>query len=266
MSNDLSGIGSNLTFTNGVAPSAPYYYITSHLDLSGVKLPSGQDPKLTYYFNRDNNLSYLKTDVPYYGWHTIDANAVIGDVVLYTNPDLVESQTLNYEIGGAIFDPDVLEPELVEPVSAIWGGRTGFTSGPVDSDDLKSGVICFYGHEGGHEPNEVDVIHDKRHLAITIRTGTVTLDQQELKQDEELLVVPEENAEPIPLESARHKDRTLKEHAEAVQKGRVVQHELLNSLRSLKSVAKKRAPRVVVNPDISSGTIFVVIKVYPKQF
>lgn len=264
MSNDLSGIGSNLTFTNGVPPAAPYYYITTHLDLSGVKLPDNNDPELTYYFTRDNNLSYLNTDVPYYGWHTIDANAVIGDVVMYTNPDLVESQTLNYSVGGAIFDPAVLAPELVDPVSVIWGGRTGFSAGPVDSNDLKTGVVCFYGHEGGHIPSEPEILHDRRHLAITIQTGPAPT---QAEQKEELIVVPEEKADPdTVLESSRQKHRSQKEKEQAVRNGRVVQHEVLNNIRSLKNLHKARAPRVVVNPDISSGTIFVVVKVYPKQF
>lgn len=285
---DLSGIGSNLTFTNGVPPKAPYYYITAHLDLSGAKVVD-QEGTLTYYFNRDNNLNYLNSQSEgYYGFYQIDSNAVIGDVVLYSNPDFVENVPRGYEVGGAELDPLVLDPELAQPVQVLWGGPTGFTSGPVSAADINTGVVCFYGHEGGHEPQDLQAVNENRYLAVSITTSP-PVDEPILIQEaqEELIVINEEvvNQEQSDLgilesayqeqfdlgllESARSAKRNAQDLAKAIVHGKVVKpedsHNILEQLRGQKKQAKARAPRVVVDPDIISGTLYVVVKVYPKQ-
>lgn len=256
---DLSGIGSNLTFSNGIPPKAPYYYITAHLDLSGVHL--GQNESLTYYFNSDNSLVYLDSLVSpnYHNFHMIASNAVIGDVVLYSNPDLIlsEGANLQFDVGGADFDPANIQPETADPVSAIWAGPTGFTSDSVTAADINTGVVCYYGHEGGHDPN----VHDSdvdiyKYLAISISTGQSTGAVAEEKKDEES--VPES------LESSRAAQRKEEAKAQLTKNGKVVgSHEVLDSLRASK-LKRPRKVRQVLNPDIVSGTVFVVVKVYPK--
>jgi hypothetical protein len=217
---DLTGIGQNLTFSNALAPKAPYYYISAHLDLSGTVVPSAN---LTYYFNKDNNLDYLNPLLAdsYHNFHTIDANAVIGDVVLFSNPDL-NADGIGFQVGGAIFGEDV---------HAIWGGPTGYTAGEVTADDVNTGVICYYGHEGGHNVEE-DPSNgmDHKYLAVTL------IDNRGVK-------------------------RNNKPFARSAEDQPVIVDETLASIRS----RKRKQVRSVVTPDIASGTLYVVIKVYPKS-
>lgn len=268
---DLSGIGSNLTFTNGVPPQAPYYYITAHLDLTDVKLPATQTQRLTYYFNKDNNLSYLDSTVSpnYHNFHMISSNAVIGDVVLYSNSDLVEGSGapgngVGYEVGGADLDETKLQPEVANPVVALWSGPTGYTKGQVNTDDINTGVICFYGHEGGHDPDvHDDDVDTYRYLALTLKPYVSPSPPgapiESFDVEEEKIEILDENS----LESSRALKRRLDEAAAAVKGGKVVQqHEVLNAFRSRK--ANRRSVRQVVDPSIASGKLFVVVKVYPK--
>lgn len=260
---DLSGIGSNLTFSNGIPPKAPYYYITAHLDLSGVHL--GDNNQLTYYFNSDNSLVYLDSLVSpnYHNFHMIGSNAVIGDVVLYSNPDLVlgEEADLEFEVGGAEFDPDNIQPETADPVTAIWGGPTGFTSDAVNAADINTGVVCFYGHEGGHDP----AVHDSdvdtyRYLALSIYSGR-GLGKNNAEEEKKA-----EESVPESLESSRAAQRKDDAKAQLTKHGKVVSssNEVLDSLRANKA-RRPRKVRQVVNPDIVSGTLFVAVKVYPKS-
>lgn len=258
---DLSGIGSNLTFTNGIPPKAPYYYITAHLDLSGVYI--GENESLTYYFNKDNNLSYLDSLVSpnYHNFHLIDSNAVIGDVVLYSNPDLVlgESAALLFDVGGAVFDPAVVQPALVDPVSAVWGGPTGFSSGSVSAADINTGVICYYGHEGGHDPSAHDSdVNEHRYLAVTISYDPDALAKGAV--DEKVDASKSVDS----LESSRAAQRKRDAVKQLLNGGKinVDSHEVLGALQSQKN--RKKRLRTVINPDISSGSLYVVVKVYPK--
>jgi len=253
-----------MTFTNGVPPKAPYYYITAHLDLSGTYL--GQNDSLTYYFNKDNNLGYLDSLVSanYHNFHLIDSTAVIGDVVLYSNPDLVVGDNpLVFEVGGAVFDPDVVQPDLVDPVTAIWGGPTGFTSGMVDSADINTGVICYYGHEGGHDPAaHGSDINEHRYLAVTIKPDERAL-AKNAGSDEKKSEDPV--SEKDSLESSRAANRKKDAIRSLLKDGKIAvdSHEVLGSLQSQKN--RKKRLRQVLNPDIASGTLYVVLKVYPKS-
>lgn len=261
---DLSGIGSNMTFTNGVPPKAPYYYITAHLDLSGTYL--GENESLTYYFNKDNNMVYLDSlmSANYHNFHLIDSTSVIGDVVLYSNPDLVVGENpVVFEVGGAIFDPDVVQPSLVDPVTAVWGGPTGFSSGLVDSADINTGVICYYGHEGGHDPAVHDSdINEHRYLAVTIkpdpRALVKNLESGEKKEDEAV-------ADKDSLVSSRAANRKKDAIRSLFKDGKIAvdSHEVLGALQSQKN--RKKRMRQVLNPDIASGTLYVVVKIYPKS-
>lgn len=163
---DLSGIEYNKTFTNAPPSGPPYYYINAYLDLAGLVLNEADDqvqlPHITLYFNRDNNYKYLDPLNDYYGLHIIESTSVIGDVVVYSNPDLVSNKNLRFNVGGAV-DTD-------SPVSVTWGGRTGFSAESLNKDDINNGQVCFFGHEGGHLINSSDDPDSnlRRYLAVTI--------------------------------------------------------------------------------------------------
>jgi hypothetical protein len=231
------------------------------LDLSGVHL--GENESLTYYFNSDNNLVYLDSLVSpnYHNYHMIGSNAVIGDVVVYSNPDLVlgEGAEIDFDIGGADFDPDNIQPETASPVEAVWAGPTGFSSGPINAADINTGVVCFYGHEGGHDPNQHDSDVDTyRYLAISIHSGRSLGAKGNAGEEKKEESVPES------LESSRAAQRKEDALAQLTKHGKVVpSHEVLDSLRANK-FKRPRKLRQILNPDIVSGTVFVVVKVYPK--
>lgn len=235
---DLSGIGSNKTFKTGVLPGAPYYYISAHLDLSNVVVPA--QGSITYYFNKDNSLGYLLTPLSlgvgydeYHKFHLIDSNSVIGEVVVYSNPDLVAGSGilpgngLRFRVGGAL--------DTVSPVEAgdEWAGETGFSSGPVTIADVNTGSVCYFGHEGGGSTE------DKQYLAVSI-----------YQEDVEAPQAPVPEAAPAP-------------EAPADEESPVVVVDESRSLRAARK-AKDRSVRQVVSPSIASGSLHVVVKVYPK--
>jgi hypothetical protein len=162
---DLSGIDSNKVFRNALPPSAPYYYIRASLDLAGLVLDEPNEdievPHITLYFNRDNNYDYLDPKNDYHGFHVIESNGVIGDVVVYSNSDLVSNKVLEFEVGGAV--------DVESPVSVVWGGQTGFVSGGLNVNDINNGQVCYYGHEGGHRLSADNPDSNlRRYLAVTI--------------------------------------------------------------------------------------------------
>lgn len=230
---DLSGIGSNKTFKTGLAPGAPYYYISAHLDLSGAIVP--EEGSLTYYFNKDNNLGYLITPLTaglgyeqYHKFHMIDENAVIGEVVLYSNPDLVAGTVpagyqVVFRVGGAL---DTVSDVLA---SDTWGGPTGFSAGLVNSDDINTGSVCYFGHEGGGDGE------DKKYLAISMSLEEV-------------------GDAPAPAPEAAPEAAPAEEPVVIVDE----------NPRSLRAAKKARALRQVIPPSIASGSVHVVVKVYPK--
>jgi len=79
---NLSGYGDNLVYRNNIASADPYYYISTQLDLSGQSASNG-----IFYFNKDNNFSYLVSR-DYAGFHKIDTNSVIGEVVAFSSPEM----------------------------------------------------------------------------------------------------------------------------------------------------------------------------------
>jgi hypothetical protein len=230
---DLSGIGSNKTFKTGLAPGAPYYYISAHLDLSGIIVPQGG---ITYYFNKDNNLGYMLTPLTpgigyeeYRKFHMIDENAVIGEVVLYSNPDLIQGNVtpgfqLAFKVGGA--ESTVDEVNVLD----VWGGPTGFTPEKVNVADVNTGSVCYFGHDGG------GVAQDKKFLAVTIFEDAILLAEPESEifqnGSDEPVIIPDE---PVVVES-----------------------------RSVRGTRRNKNVRVIALPSISSGSLHVVVKVYPK--
>lgn len=79
---NLSGFGDNLVYRNNITSADPYYYISAHLDLSGRSASNG-----IFYFNKDNDFSYL-VNKNYAGFHKIDTNAVIAEVVAFSLPEM----------------------------------------------------------------------------------------------------------------------------------------------------------------------------------
>lgn len=161
---DLSGSESNKVFGSSAVLEAPYYYIDAYLDLSQVVLPlSGET---TLYFNKDNNFNYLDPlqSASYAGFYSIESNVVIGEVVVYSNPGLASTVTnLRFNVGGA---PDTTG---LNGVSETWGGKTGYTAGLLQLEDINTGSICYYGHEGANFNAQ-----EGKFLAVTI-TGDVPL-------------------------------------------------------------------------------------------
>jgi hypothetical protein len=248
MSSDMSGYGSNLTFRNNLPPGAPYYYITAHLDLSGKT-------EGTYYFNKDNNYMYLNPvqTEEYHGFHTIDTNSVIGDVVLFSNPNLVcpEGKCIEIAVGGAA--------DLLSDVDPIWGGVTGFTPGTVNIDDVNTGSICYFGYEGG---NPLEATPNNTYLAVTLTecATPTTTPPILISNSSEPVIVNEENKE----EATRVVGNKVLPNGVVfngehhIRQKRVVHEVPLPMKRG------KRSMRALVVPAIESGTLYVVVKVYPK--
>lgn len=178
---DLSGIDSNKVFKNALLPSPPYYYVNAYLDLAGLVLEENElfndAPNITLYFNRDNNYNYLDPKNDYHGFHVIESTSVIGDVVVYSNSELVSSNDLSFLVGGAV--------DTSSPVSVNWGGQTGFTSGALNVDDINNGQICYYGHEGGHKLTVDDPDSNlRRYLAVTIIDNGLNALNNSAEEDE----------------------------------------------------------------------------------
>jgi hypothetical protein len=153
---DFSGFGVNKSFKTGQEPGNPYYYINASLDLSGRAAG-------TYYFNQDNNFEYaLNRD--YKKYHIIDENMIISEITVFANNDIVEvdGETPDFWIGGA------QNPSLNGQVNVPWAAPAGSPSGLgslLSVNDINSGSVHLYGHEGGHEP--YGIVQGK-YLAITI--------------------------------------------------------------------------------------------------
>lgn len=234
---DLTGSDSNSVFKTNAQPVPPYYYITAHLDISGMEM--GQ----TFYFNKDNNLSYLDPkkddDGGYYKYWMIDSNAVIGDVVVFSNPHLLEGTMAVDDayiwIGGA----DSMDGHPTGPVLQPWAGKTGFESGPLSINDINSANICYFGHEGGHDITNDDdsEISDKKVLAISLMTSLET---------------------PVPVASGGPSS------SKKVGKPVALDRNKLPAKHSRSALRKLRQVKQVHDVEIDSGTVYVVVKVYPK--
>lgn len=166
---DLSGIESNKVSRSAIVPGAPYYYINASLDISLLAVEAGSS--VTLYFNKDNNYDYLDTILgqTYTGFYPLEDNSVIGEVVVYSNPDVVPAVSgMLFNVGGAA--------SLTTPVIDTWGGKTGYSAGLLDADDINSGSICYYGHEGANFS-----LAEGKFLAVTISRPAALLSQSELQ-------------------------------------------------------------------------------------
>jgi hypothetical protein len=148
MSN-LSGYGDNKTYRGSALPREPYYYIRANLDLSNVMFDDREEH--VFYFNKENSYAYLdrsKQSYPnpdqYPGFHLIDDNNLIGEVAVYTNPDLEADENLgqlSFFVGG------LYRPSSESTSMDVWGGPTGNSPGALSAEQLSNGQSCYYGAE-----------------------------------------------------------------------------------------------------------------------
>lgn len=172
---DLSGIGINKAFKTNLPSAAPYYYITASLDLTGLPLGS-------YYLNYDNNLSYANVR-DYSNYVTIDDNLVISEVVVYSDPEITQlAPVVSFLIGGS------KGPVGYNPVAVPWAGAAGLPAATppywswsyLVADDINSGAVNYFGHEGGHYPYYYDLNGDPdnsnsyKYLTLDITNTLVT--------------------------------------------------------------------------------------------
>jgi hypothetical protein len=218
-------LNTNQTFQSSSSENEPYYTISAQLDLTQL------GPETIIYFNRENNRQYLNLPNPdeYGGFYTIDQQSVIGEVVVYSNPDLVYSgllSELEFQIGGA-YKPSVTMDSSIFNITHrqsidIWGGPTGNHPSPITASQLYSAQVCHYGRtpefptSAVYEP-EWGI---RKYLALKC---TLNPDQPRLQR------------------SPEHQVRWMRKRAQM--------REWLGS-RDLNQLSK--------------GQIYVVIKVYPK--
>jgi len=192
MSN-LSGIGDNKTYRGSLPPREPYYYIRANLDLSGQ---SANDK--VYYFNRDNSFAYTdarKFAYPnpdsYPGYYMIEDNAVIGEVAVYSNPDIQTSDINTVALGTQIVNVSRtsgvatltlnssaasfgLETGDYVTVSGISNNSGGFnTSDPVQIS--VSGSTISYDNGSGSYSSEVKATGAQLVSVARLSAGVATL-------------------------------------------------------------------------------------------
>jgi hypothetical protein len=173
----MSGTNSNKVFSTDLQSKQPYYYITAHLNLDGAEV--GALPNnYVYFFNVENNFNYLNPalypDGPdsYPGFYPIDDQSIIGEVVVYSNPDLTYTydgrtmEDLDFFIGGAYL-PSISE-SVVEPLD-VWGGPTGNTPGPIQGNLIQTAQVCRYGKEPQNPAPYGTANQTRKFLALNIR-------------------------------------------------------------------------------------------------
>lgn len=155
---NTSGNSYNKTFRATSNHSEPYYYISAYLDLSGLYTGAitSSNPYIIY-FNKENNYNYLDSSQHpdpdnYGGFYPIDDNSVIGEVVVYANPDLEYSGILSnveFIVGGAYKPSIALDSSPIDAVERqsldVWGGPSGNTPGSISASQLENAQECWYG-------------------------------------------------------------------------------------------------------------------------
>ena len=237
---NLNANGLNKAFKTGTEPKAPYYYLTGSLDLSGCPLG-------TYYFNLDNDFSYANDPV-YRRFISVDENVVLSEVTVYSNPPLVvEGEVdLMVRIGGAA-------NTTTSPVVVNWAAPAGnapvlppgYSAGPLTIEQVNSGSVNYYGHEGGHFPyytddsSAEDLSDGYRFLAISI----------------------EEDDRSVALDAPDQKAAVLME-------GKSLSDLIGRARASVQPKRKGKGPFRQFpsgNSVISEGRVTVLLKVYPKD-
>jgi len=170
MSN-ISGVEDNRVFRANNQKGDLYYYIDAQLNLAEV-IPASADQAYTvFYFNKENNLNYLKySNIDTYpSYIKLEPNVVIGEVVTYVNPDGVVDDNLNFEIGG-ILKPSVAMNYAEIPANDdidLWGGPTGNVPGTLyfsSPGNVQDGQICHT----NRSPEDIDL----KYLGIIVRNDS----------------------------------------------------------------------------------------------
>lgn len=247
-----SGSQYNKAFQAVSTKNEPYYYISAHLDLTGLYTgePSSSNPYIVY-FNKENNYNYLDTNLhpnidEYGGFYPIDDNSVIGEVTVYTNPDLeYTGLTVEFDIGGA-FKPSVALD--TSPVNAIyrqsldkWGGPTGNMANPITPSQLEDAQVCYYGREP--EFPITSPVYDpswgiRKFLALKYRIVSIPV-----------ITSPEDEVRA----EAKKAKLLAKKAKERVIRPRVIYTKRPRAFRELPG-----------EDEFTKGKVYVVVKVYPK--
>lgn len=258
---NFAGLQNNTAFKATSKPDHPYYYISAHLDLTG--LHTGQiietDPYI-FYFNKENNFNYLDSRIhpnidEYGGFYPIDDDALISEVVVYANPSIIYEGNivdLNFEVGG-VYKPSIALREDLSPADLllahsmdVWGGPTGNIPGQISVAQLEDGQACYYGKEPQdpqpNPPNDANLVYgSRRYLALRfVPFIPVTSDNKEVEV--------KHSARPIP--------RNFRPKKPTEPKG----------IQKQKFAVQNRQIRVVIDPLIKTGTFHVVVKILPKAF
>jgi hypothetical protein len=249
---NTSGYPYNKTFQAISTGSEPYYYISAQLDLTGLYTggPSSSNPYIVY-FNQENNYNYLDTSLysdpdNYRGFYPIDDNSIIGEVVVYANPDLEYSGLLNnvgFIVGGAYKPSIALD---TSPVNAferqsldVWGGPTGNTPGVINASEIEDAQDCRYGREPEY-PITSEVYNPEWGTRKFLALKYILLDEPTSEASERL---------------TKKKVKLIKQKA----RNRVIRPQIIYGR------PRPRAFRQLPGEDeFLSGKIYVVVKIYPK--
>lgn len=185
----------------------------------------------TYYFNYDNNYAYA-TAPDYKNFVLVDDNVILSEVLVYSSPDLVATgPSVLLTVGGAASTSTPVVVPWAAPAGEAPVAPPDFVGGPLTVSQVNAGAVNYFGHEGGHFPyflNRATPPVEDLSTGYRYLALTVTTGIQEVL------------GEP---ESAD--DRSRRAAARAA----------------------RRRPRLLPSGPvvIESGSINVVIKVYPKE-
>lgn len=233
---DLSGKDANRVFRTNAPSGEPYYYITASMDLTDLEV--GED--YVYYFTQENNFSYLDkkqyaSAMDYAGYHMIDQNSTIGEIVVYTSPNVEYSygdiEDLNFYIGGC-YNPDVVASSYVGGSTMdVWAGPTGNSPSGIGALELTHAQVCYYGQIPAEpEVDDDDASISRKFLALKVDTSRRVV----------------------------AKDATASE-SEAAPKV------VTKRPKVVKRRKVKNGRQVISSGDaLDAGKIYVVVKVYPK--
>ena len=242
----------NRTFQATDKINPPYYYITAHLDLTGLYTgaPESSNPYILY-FNRENNYNYLNPQLypdpdNYTGFYPLDEHSIIGEVAVYANPDLEYTGNLAevaFYVGGAYKPSVALDTSPINAIQRqsldVWGGPTGNTPGLITDPELEDGQVCYYGREPAEPTTESTVWlpewGTRKFLA--------------LKYSLQLLNSPRTTKTPKQIQQM-----IARKAKERVIRPRVVYTQSLPKIiRQLPGA-----------DEFTNGKVYVVVKVYPK--
>lgn len=160
--------------------SAPVVeYVHVELDLSGMR--KGE----TVFFNRENMRSVdprFESNIHYL---TLDGNSIIGDVLVYAQPDLVStsfgSSATTLTIGGAVSRSASVELPYAAP--AGYGPRTPpqFSGAALTLAQVAARPVNYFGHTAAKFPygqtngGVPDARTNLKHVGVTVSHPTASV-------------------------------------------------------------------------------------------